>query len=248
MTIVEQFIDQNEQLLDQLTAENPSLGGAIAEALAVIDFYAKSNKVEFDDKRKEELLASPVAEVVEIKQEPQMKEVLKKIDEVVAENQPSVSEPTPTETTDEMKWVVETSDLSYASAILNVLEKAGNPASYREANGTYYVIADNKMEISLKALNVVNKLILTQRQLLMSEIDRITQQPAAIAVAPEITPPSAETTMPTTPETHTATAPIVHESKEFVEDDILVSQEDLDALKQLEDLDITDIDLEDLDI
>jgi hypothetical protein len=83
----------------------------------------------------------------------------------------------------------------------------------------------------------------------MSEIDRLTQQPAEITVAPEITPPSVETTMPTTPEAHTPTAPIVHESKEFVEDDILVSAEDLEALKQLEDLeDLTDINLDDLDI
>jgi hypothetical protein len=173
MTIVEQFIDQNEQLLDQLTAENPSLGGAIAEALAVIDFYAKSNNVEFDDKRKEELLASPVAEVVEIKQEPQMKGVLKKIDEVVAESTPTMP-------------VVESAEII---------------------------------------------------------------QPTATPVATEMTPPSVETTMPTTPEAHTPTAPIVHESKEFVEDDILVSEEDLEALKQLEDLeDLTDINLDDLDI
>jgi hypothetical protein len=174
MTIVDQFIDQNEQLLDQLNAENPSLGGAIAEALAVIDFYSKSNMVEFDEKRKEELRASPVAEIVEIKQEPQMEAVLKKIDEVVAESTPT----TP-----------------------------------------------------------------------IVESQEIIQPPAATPVATEMTPPSVETTMPTTPEAHTPTAPIVHESKEFVEDDILVSEEDLEALKQLEDLeDLTDINLDDLDI
>jgi hypothetical protein len=206
------------------------------------------------------------------------------------------------------------------------LEKAGNPASYQEANGVYYVIADNKMEISLTALNVVNRLINTQRQLPMSEIDRLTQQPAPTTASPQTHSqgmkwviesssindnyqvsnvlakeakklgikneffllPSGKVILvmdkpltlkegaqqwaknlvesqiqmtdeqidqlvqgntSTTPETHTATTPIVHTSKEFVEDDILVSQEDLDALKQLEDLeDLKDINIDDLDI
>ena len=245
MTIVEQFIDQNEQLLDQLTAENPSLGGAIAEALAVIDFYAKSNNVEFDDKRKEELLASPVAEVVEIKQEPQMKEVLKKIDEVVAESTPTM----PVVESEEMKWVVDTTSEAYANQLFREIDRQNNPAELREANGRYYIIADKKINEYTTANNFLKILISGQIQLPISEIDKITQPPATIEVTPEITPPSAETTMPTIPEAHTPTAPIVHESKEFVEDDILVSAEDLEALKQLEDLeDLTDINLDDLDI
>jgi hypothetical protein len=49
-----------------------------------------------------------------------------------------------------------------------------------------------------------------------------------------------------TPIEHT---PIVHEAKEFVDDDIIVSQEDLDALKQIEDLeDLGDINLDELDL
>jgi hypothetical protein len=49
--------------------------------------------------------------------------------------------------------------------------------------------------------------------------------------------------------TPTQQTPIVHASKEFVEDDVLVSQEDLDALKQLEDLEgLGDINLDDLDL
>jgi hypothetical protein len=243
MNIVEEFINQNEQPLNQLTEENPQLGAAIVEALAVISFYSKSNNVKFDEDKKAAIL-TPV-EIAAPKVEETPKDILEKIDLIVSENQPSVSQPTQTEAKEEMKWVVDTPSLSYASAVWNMLEKSGNPALYREANGRYYIIADNKIEPSPTSLNLVKVLIRTQVQLPMSEIDRVTLPPAST----EITPPSVETTMPTTPETPTATTPIVHESKEFVEDDILVSQEDLDALKQLENLeDLGDINLDDLDL
>jgi hypothetical protein len=232
MTIVDQFIDQNEQLLDQLNAENPSLGGAIAEALAVIDFYAKSNKVEFDDKRKEELLASPVAEIVEIKQEPQMEAVLKKIDEVVAESTPTM----PVVESEEMKWVVEASGSNRKHQILVLADEAKKLGISQEIldgeSGNALLVMDKPLTLKQGAVGWATDLVDSQKQMTQEQIDQLLQASA-----------------PTPPETHTPTAPIVHESKEFVEDDILVSAEDLEALKQLEDLeDLTDINLDDLDI
>jgi hypothetical protein len=235
MNIVEEFINQNEQPLNQLTEENPQLGSAIIEALAVISFYATNNNVKFDEEKKTQLLSSLEVEKPKAEETPQG--VLEKIDSIVAENQPSVSEPTPTETTEEMKWVIESSSINDNYQVSNVLAKEAKKLGIKNEffllpSGKVILVMDKPLSLKEGAQQWAKNLVESQIQMTDEQIDQLVQGNTSTA-----------------PETHTATTPIVHTSKEFVEDDILVSQEDLDALKQLEDLeDLKDINIDDLDI
>lgn len=332
MTIVQEFIERNEQLLDKVAEENPNLGGALAEALAVIDFFAKSNNVTFDDKQKESILASePI--VVEAPKEEPTEQVLKNIEEIVSKSQ---EQPTKwvieasgannkymlivlgeeadklginreildgqngnallvmdkplsalaagfraawaadlvhsqkqmtqdeidellkgEETASASKWVIEGRGTTDLARLLVIGEYADTQGNKNEVvNGLrddIFLVADNKITIPSNSQDFLQDLVAKQKQMTDAELkDARNRNVKIIIPAPQPNTVIANApVVPATITTHTPTAqtPVVHASKEFVEDDIIVSAEDLEALKQLEDLeDLGDINLDDLDI
>lgn len=231
MTIVQEFIERNEQLLDRVAEENPNLGGALAEALAVIDFFAKSNNVTFDENQKEAILTSePIAE-----------EILKKVEEV------------PIQQEKEILYVVDTTDEDLANRLEKYNNNNNNPSANVFANGRYYVFTEKPQVVEKSASSPpfflkVRPLINTQARLTRAELNALLEEKPTLeetTIMP--TPPQIEET-PSVEETPLVEeTPIVHALEEFVEDDIMVSQDDLDALKQIEDLDdLGDINLDDL--
>lgn len=250
MNIIQEFVERNDLLLGKVAEDNPSLGAALIEALAVINYYATTNNVSFDDAKKEQILAVEEVTVQEptVAEKQAVKPVLKKIDEAIAASH----QMTPTET----KWVIENWD---DRALYALLQKADseNIAGYitlgEGANAAmYFLILDEKLSNNSGFTKETQDLIDSQKQMKRDELDDLLKgkqlnEVATPIVATEVIP---EVTPEATPvETHTPETPIVHASKEFVEDDILVSEEDLEALKQLEDLeDLGDINLDDLDI
>jgi hypothetical protein len=322
MNIVQEFVERNDLLLGKVAEDNPSLGAALIEALAVINYYATTNNVSFDDAQKEQILASEEVAVQEptVAEKKAVKPVLKQIDEAIAASH----QMTPIET----KWVIENWDDRALYALLQRADSeniAGYITQGQGANAAmYFLILDDKLSNNsgftqetqdlidsqkqmkrdeldellkgeqiattskwvIEASGANNKYMLTvlgeeadkrgisreildgesgnallvmdkqlslkqgahgwavdllasQKQMTQDEIDQALKGEQPTQVMPEATPV----------ETHTPETPIVHASKEFVEDDIIVSAEDLEALKQLEDLeDLGDINLDDLDI
>lgn len=82
MTIVEEFINNNELALNKVALENRNLGEAIAEALAVIDFYTKTNNVQLSDLQKQKAFEVEKPTAVETQEGAENKELLKALEEI----------------------------------------------------------------------------------------------------------------------------------------------------------------------
>lgn len=326
MNIVQEFVERNDLFLGKVAEDNPSLGAALIEALAVINYYATTNNVSFDDAQKEQILASEEVAVQEstVAEKKAVKPVLKQIDEAIAASH----QMTPIES----KWVIENWDDRALYALLQRADSkniAGYITQGQGANAAmYFLILDDKLsnnsgftqetqdlidsqkqmkrdelddllkgkqltaattgskwviefdddealgalyqaaltldinaEVKRGALPTSNYFLILDEELIIPTIERYrTEAQEAYANQTQMTQeeldkalkgeqPTQVTPEVTPVETQTPETPIVHASKEFVEDDIIVSEEDLEALKQLEDLeDLGDINLDDLDI
>jgi hypothetical protein len=64
MSIVKDYIEKNAELLNNLVGTNRDLAQSLADALAVLDAYADSNNITFDENEKSKLLNEPFKEIV----------------------------------------------------------------------------------------------------------------------------------------------------------------------------------------
>jgi len=75
MSIVKDYIEKNAQLLNNLVGTNLDLAQSLADALAVLDAYADSNNITFDENEKSRLLNEPFKEVVDDAVQEEVKDV-----------------------------------------------------------------------------------------------------------------------------------------------------------------------------
>jgi len=64
MSIVKDYIEKNAELLNNLVGTNRDLAQSLADALAVLDAYADSNNITFDENQKSLILNEPSKELV----------------------------------------------------------------------------------------------------------------------------------------------------------------------------------------
>jgi len=67
MNIIEKYIETNKSLLDELVANDPTLGVGVIDALAVLNNYINANNVEFTQEEEDKILVP--ANIEEIKRE-----------------------------------------------------------------------------------------------------------------------------------------------------------------------------------